>query len=145
MANLQGFNAEEVEPAEGGFPVIPAGDYTVIITQSEMKPGSRDPSSQVLHLQLQVVGGPNQNFKLRAFLNLVNKNETAQKIGKGQLSAICRAVGVMTPNDSSELHNKPLTAVVTVQTDGDGNKRNQVSGFKPQSQATPTTDGGTPF
>ena len=30
------------------------------------------------------------------------------KIARAELSAICRAVGVLAPNDSTELHNLPL-------------------------------------
>jgi hypothetical protein len=34
------------------------------------------------------------------------------QIARGELSAICRAVGVMAPKDSAELHNLPLTITV---------------------------------
>ncbi|MDL5053334.1 hypothetical protein QQ056_07225 [Oscillatoria laete-virens NRMC-F 0139] len=37
MSNLQGFNANEVEPL-GDFAAIPAGKYLAVITNSEMKP-----------------------------------------------------------------------------------------------------------
>ena len=45
-------------------------------------------------------------------------------------SAICRAVGVLTPKDSSELHHKRLIAVVRTETNPDGGSRNVVKGYK---------------
>jgi len=34
------------------------------------------------------------------------------KIARAELSAVCRAVGVLTPRDSTELHNLPLVVRV---------------------------------
>ena len=39
---------------------------------------------------------------------------TAVKIARAELSAICRAVGVMAPNDSVELHDLPLVMRYTL-------------------------------
>jgi len=130
MADLSGFDASTVEPNEG-FTAIPAGDYPVIITASEMKP-TKNGEGKFLELKLQILSGPHQNRQLFDRLNLVNKNEMAVQISKGTLSAICRAVNVMTPKDSAELHNKPLTAIVKVKEDKNGNKQNEVKGYKPR-------------
>ena len=65
-----------------------------------------------LELELQVIEGQYQGRKLWDRLNLNNANETTVKIAKGTLSAICRAVGVLQPTDSCELHDLPLVAKV---------------------------------
>ena len=49
---------------------------------------------------------------LWARLNLDNPNEIAVKIARAELSALCRAVGVLEPKDSVELHNLPLVISV---------------------------------
>ena len=110
MADLRGFDAQTVEPNDS-FDPIPNGDYLCIITTSEMKP-TQAGDGAYLELELQVIEGPYQGRKLWDRLNLNNANETTVKISKGTLSAICRAVGVLQPTDSCELHDLPLVAKV---------------------------------
>ena len=77
-----------------------------------------------------------QNKTLFDKLNIDNPNETAQRIGKGNLSAICRAVGVLTPGDSSELHMKPLRITVkTRKREDTGEMVNEVKAYKPRNGA----------
>lgn len=133
--NLSGFNAADVEPNEG-FTPLPAGEYQAIITESEMK-ATKDGQGQYLQLKLQILNGAHQNRTLFDRLNLVNKNDVAVQIAKGTLSSICRAVNVLTPNDSSELHNKPLTIIVKIKNDQNGNPQNEVKGYKPRHTAAP--------
>lgn len=95
MADLQGFDAQTVEPNDS-FDPVPNGDYLCIITTSEMKP-TKAGDGAYLELELQVIEGPYQGRKLWDRLNLNNANETTVKIAKGTLSAICRAVGVLHP------------------------------------------------
>ncbi len=121
--NLSGFDAGQVEPNQG-FDVLPAGEYEACIVASTMKP-TKDGNGKYLELELQILNGPFQNRKVFDRLNLVNSSAKAVEIAKGTLSAICRAVGVLTPQDSSELHNKPLRIKVTVRKSdeyGDGNE-----------------------
>ncbi len=110
MANLHGFNATNVDPAVD-FEPIPAGKYLAIITDSGMKP-TKNGSGSFLELTFQVIEGPYKNRLLWARLNLDNPNKQAVEIARAQLSAVCRAVGVMQPKDSLELHNLPLQVTV---------------------------------
>lgn len=110
MANLHGFNASNVDPALE-FEPIPAGKYLAIISDSEMK-ATKNGSGSFLELTFQVIEGPYKNRLLWARLNLDNPNKQAVEIARAQLSAICRAVGVMQPKDSLELHNLPLQVTV---------------------------------
>lgn len=136
MANLNGFDANQHEPT--AFDALPAGDYDVVIIASEMKP-TKSGTGSYLQLTLQVLGGQYQNRKLFDRLNLDNPNATAVTIAKGTLSAICRAVGVLTPKDSAELHNKPLKATVRVTKDGEGNPSNEIKGYKSRHVGAATT------
>ena len=135
MASLSGFNAAEVEPTTG-FDCVPAGDYDVVIMTSEMKT-TKDGSGQYLKLEFAILNGQFQNRKIFTNLNLVNKNETAVKIGKANLSAICRALQVLTPNDSSELHGKPMTVRVTIRKSDEYDDQNEIRSFKPKGAAPP--------
>ncbi len=55
MASLNGFNAEEVEPA-AKFDPIPAGRYQAIITDSEQKP-TKAGTGHYLQLTFQIQEG----------------------------------------------------------------------------------------
>lgn len=137
--NLSGFHAGDYQP--NSFDALPAGDYDVCIVASEMKP-TKAGTGSYLQLTLQVLGGEYANRKLFDRLNLNNPNATAVQIARGTLSAICRAVGVMDPNDSSELHNKGMKAVVRVEKDADGNPSNVIKGYKPRHSGAVTKPAG---
>lgn len=134
MASLDGFDARAVEP-NAGFDILPAGEYDAAIVASEVKATSAG-TGKYLKLELQVLNGAYQNRKVWDQLNLWNPNEKAVAIAKGTLSALCRAVGVLTPQDSSELHGKPLRIKVVVQKDDQYGDKNAIKGYKPR-QAGP--------
>lgn len=123
------FDANQIQPAS--FDVVPAGSYEAVIAASEMKPTRT--GGQMLVLELQILNGEYQNRKIWDRLNLVNANDKAVQIAKGTLSAICRAVGIMTPKDSAELHNKPLLIKVAVQpASGEYGESNTVKSYRPR-------------
>lgn len=110
MANLHNFNAHNVDPATE-FEPIPAGKYMAVITESEMK-STKSGNGSYLELTFQVIGGEYKGRLLWSRLNLENPKPLTVQIAKAELSAICRAVGVMQPKDSIELHNLPLLVTV---------------------------------
>lgn len=129
MASLNGFDANKVEPQKALVP-IPAGDYKAAVVNSEMKRNSKNNGS-FLSLELAVLEGEHKGRKLYANLNLDNPNKQAVEIAKSELSAICRSVGVMTPNDSAELHNKPMWLTVGCEKRKDtGDMQNRIRGYK---------------
>ena len=134
MANLQGFNAQEVDPATT-FEPIPAGKYIAAITASEMKP-TKSGAGNYLELTFQILEGEYKGRILWARLNLDNPNPTTIQIAQGELSAICRAVGVMTPRDSQELHNLPLQISVRLKNRKDsGELANEIKGYAKKEAA----------
>lgn len=144
MANLNGFDARNIDPATD-FEPIPAGKYLAVITDSEMKP-TKSGNGNYLELTFQIVDGPYENRLLWSRLNLDNPNALAVQIARGELSAICRAVGVMQPKDSIEFHNLPLLVTVKCKKREDtGDIVNEIRGYakKEAADGTPqqeTTD-----
>jgi hypothetical protein len=133
MANLNGFDANQVEPTS--FDPLPAGKYLACITESEMKV-TKNGGGQFLNLTFQVLDGEYKGRKLWARLNLKNPNPQAEQIARGQLSALCRAVGVMAPKDSLELHNLPLVITVKLKKrDDTGDLQNEISGYAKKESA----------
>jgi hypothetical protein len=122
------FNAHEVDPATI-FDPIPAGKYIAVITESEMKP-TKTGNGHFLELTLEVVEGEYKGRKVWARLNLDNPNQTAVKIAQSELSAICRAVNVMQPQDSVELHNLPMEITVKCRKREDADEiTNEIKGY----------------
>ncbi len=129
------FNANDVDPAVS-FDPLPAGKYVAIITGSEIKP-TKSGTGHYLELTFQVIEGENHGRMVWARLNLDNPNRTAVEIARKELSAICRAVGVMTPKDSTELHNLPLVINVACKKRTDtGDITNEIKGYLKRDAAT---------
>ena len=137
MADLSGFDAARVEPQED-FEAIPADKYEALITNSEMK-ATKAGDGSFLELAFEIIEGQYKGRKVWARLNLDNKNPVAEKIAQRQLSAVCRAIGVLTPRDSSELHNLPLLITVRIKTDQNGEARNEIRAFAKLDKAPPAT------
>ena len=135
MVSLGNFNAHEIEPAVD-FDPVPAGKYLAVITDSEMKP-TKSGVGSYLELTFQIIEGECKNRLLWSRLNLDNPNQTAVQIARQELSSICRAVGLMTPNDSAELHNLPLVITVKCKKrDDTGELTNEIKGFAKRELAS---------
>lgn len=127
--DLSGFNPEEVDTGSGGeFEPLPAGWYPVMITDSEERE-TKAGTGSYLQLTLEVIDGEFKGRLLWARLNLNNPNPKAVEIAQRDLANICKAVGVMAPKDSSDLHFKPLAARVKIRP-YEGEMRNEVAGFR---------------
>jgi hypothetical protein len=126
MADLAGYNAADYEPADE-FKPIPEGTYRAIITASDYEENKKKTGS-FLKLTIQILDNPYNGRTVFDRLNLDNPSEVAVDIAKKQLSAVCRAVGKMTPKDSAELHNIPFTVKLGVTADG---KYSEILSYKP--------------
>lgn len=142
MANLAGFDASQV-PEQQEFSALPEGQYVVIATASEMKP-TKSGNGQFLQFTFEVLDGPQKGRKLWARLNLVNPNQTAVDIAQRELGAICRAVGVIKPSDSAELHNKPMLITVAVEIDDRKRESNIIKKYEPVTAGAAVTASGAP-
>jgi len=128
MAHLNNFDGNNVDPSVALDP-IPAGKYIAVITETEMKP-TKAGGGKYLQLTFQIIDGEHKGRLVWARLNLENKSEMTVKIARGELSAICRAVGVMAPKDSVELHNIPLEINVGLKKrDDNGEFTNALKGY----------------
>ena len=145
MASLN-FDASAVEPQQS-FDALPPGRYEVIITDSEMK-DTKAGTGQYLQLTFSVTGGQHDGRKLWSRLNLVNPNATAVGIAERELSAICHCVGIITPSDSEELHDRPLIVDVIQELNPmSGQQTNRIKGYAqangaPAQKAKPAAPAG---
>lgn len=121
MAKLN-FNASEVAPQQSGYEPRPAGEYTMQVVNSDMRT-TKSGTGQYLWLEFDILNGPVRG-KYFERLNLFNDNAKAVEIANRQLSAICNAVGLVSLQDSEQLHMKPLKVVLKVSESKDGSLQN---------------------
>ena len=130
------FNADEITPSSTLDP-IPAGKYQAVIVDSELKM-TKSGTGSYLELTFEIISGEYEKRKLWSRLNIRNTNQKTVEIAQRDLSAICHAVNVLHPQDSSELHDKPLTiAVRLVKNDNDDEYRNEIKGYAPPESSAP--------
>lgn len=145
--NLNGFDANSVEPNASMDP-LPAGWYKAVFTASEEKP-TKAQTGSYLQLTAEVIEGEHHGRKIIERLNLNNPNSTAVEIAQRTLSGICRAIGVMTPRDSSDLHDKPFMVKVAVKPgSGDYDPNNEIKEYSEarggSAPAAASSGGATP-
>jgi hypothetical protein len=132
--NLGEFNANEQEPMRT-FEALPIGKYLAIISASEERQVKTNPDATYLALEFQVIDGQYKGRKLFVNLNLNNPNPEAVRIARAELGAICKAVGVLTPRDSSQLHDLPLALDVRMQKRKDtGEIQNKIVAYLPKAE-----------
>lgn len=140
-----------VEPLKGKD-ALPAGTYVAIIVASAMKP-TKSGSGEYLELEYQIIDGEHKGRKLWSRHNLHHPNAQTVQIARSELSSICHAVGIMTPADSAEFHNLPLTLSVKCRKREDNGEvtnevkawgRKEAASGVPQ-QAAPTGNAPAPW
>lgn len=141
MFGESGFNSQATENNVSN--VVPKGDYQAIIVDSK-KVETKDGEGAYLKLTWQILSGDQQNKKIFENVNLwlkedTDKRRTAVGIAKSHLSRICRAVNVLNPKESFELHSKPCTISVGVRDNGEFGMQNTVTNVKPRSSAAAPT------
>lgn len=145
MADLNGFDATQVEPA-GDFAPLPAGQYLCIACDSQMKPTKKG-DGRYLQVELEVLEGEHKGRKLWDRFVLEHPNDRAVAIARSSLAGLCTAVGVTRPRDSVELHNVPVLVRVACTKRGDtGEITNTVKGYAKRGGSQPaapnTSNGG---
>lgn len=123
MSAIQ-FDATQVAPQSDRSPV-PEGEYPVIITTTEVKPG-KAPSDRQLTFSARVTDGPCNGQSIFQNLNFMHSNPVAQQIGQERLSALCHSVGVLKLTDTTQLHGRPFRVKVVVSED---KKYNEITAF----------------
>lgn len=129
-------NQQALEDQRGNYDPIPAGWYTVIVDESEIRTNKAG-SGQYVWMSFRVIDGEFNGRKVFTRFNVVNTNPQAQEIGHRELSRLTAAVGLPGFNDTQELHGKPLQIKVKVRKDLSGRypDDNEVSGFRSIAEA----------
>jgi len=118
MANLGNFNRADLP--QDDFAALPKGTYQVIIKNSETVP-YKSGNGEMLKVTYEVISDKGKGRLVWENMNLWHPtSEKAKTISWSQFGSIMDAVGVQTCQDSTELHDKPMT--VDLDVDGQYNK-----------------------
>lgn len=111
--DMLNFDATQVAPSTGEYEPVPNGRYALQVIEGEMKVTAEGQGTGV-SLKIQVADGEYQGRTFYQFYNIKHPNETAQKIGQGEFSALCHATAVLQPKAPSEFFNRIFLGDVKV-------------------------------
>ncbi|UYM14281.1 DUF669 domain-containing protein [Endozoicomonas euniceicola] len=142
MAGL-GFTANEYNPAQG-FEPLPNGEYIAMISEAELK-NTKAGTGQYIKFVWTVMDGEYSGRKVWSNHNIVNPNQTAQKIGREEISAIAHAIGRPDVNDTDHMINIPCKVSVVIKQETGRDPSNVIkkweaisgAGFPGQQSAAP--------
>jgi hypothetical protein len=130
------FDATTVEPAQT-FQPLPAGAYVGLLTEATLAP-LKSGQGEGLKLSLEILDGQYKGRKVWDQLNVRHSNPDTQRIAQQQLSALCRAVGVLRLEQTEQLCGKPVRILLKVRpADGKYEARNEVRGYEPANGVAP--------
>ena len=130
MVQLSNFDASTIDPQQE-FKPIPTGDYLAFLESSEKKTSST--GNDYLSLVFQLADGEFKGRKIFGNMNLWHPTESVSARSQAELSALCRAVGVLQPGDTQELANIPFTLKIGIEKRSDnGGFKNKPLAYKPK-------------
>lgn len=106
------FNPADVPEDDRSFEPLPAGEYTMQVIESEIKPTTT--GGEQLVLTCEVMTGPYSNRRIWDRLNIRNANPETQRWAQRSLADLCLAVGVASLRNSDSLHFIPFTGRVSI-------------------------------
>ena len=147
----QPINAADLPEDTGGdYSPLPPGEYQTIIKDAELKP-TNDGTGQYIKLRLDVTGPTHAGRVVFSNINIRNKSSAAEQIGRAQLGAIMKAIGLATLSDTDELIGGSLTvklAIREARTDEKTGKTyeasNEVKAYKANEGAMPSAPATMP-
>lgn len=113
-----------------GFEPLPAGEYKVQITDSDIVT-PKSGNGSMIKFTYEVIADPQFDGR-KIFDNIIIEHSSvdAERIGKQKLNTICVLTGVKSLKDTAQLHGKTLTLLISVK-DYNGDKQNIIKKYLP--------------
>ena len=125
------FNANQEAPDAGRMGPVAAGWYAVMTKKLEHGvTGGGD--GEKINAQFEISEGPHKGQSIFHNFNMKNQSETAEKIGRGQFSALCHATNQLMIQDLGQLYGINFKVKVKITTDSTGQyePKNEITAFK---------------
>lgn len=135
IAELLGGELDTSNDPADIYEPIPPGWYTAMIENAEIK-DTKAGNGKYLNIQFNIYGEQFDGRKIFTRINLANPNQKAVEIGARELAQLASACGLLRLADSAELLDRTLQIKVAVVDGLNGDKDNDVKGFKPVNDGT---------
>jgi hypothetical protein len=136
MKLAETYSAAELPPSQS-YDLIPAGWYTAIITEAELK-DTKSGTGQYIKVRYDITGPSSQGRVVFGNFNIRNPNPKAEEIGRQQLGDLMRALGLAAVSDTDQLLNGHLSIKVDVRpASGEYNAQNDIKGWKSNTGSLP--------
>lgn len=126
---------KNAEAADNNFKPIPPGDYTLKVSEAELK-SAKDGYGQYIKVTFTVIGPKFEGRKIFTNFNTRNRSDDAARIGISQLKALVLAGRVSEPLiDTDQLIGATVNARVTIEKSKNPqyDDQNRVSRYQPVS------------
>ena len=129
-----GFDLNEYVGENRDYSPIPKGDYELKCTDAEVK--STKSGGEMIAATFEVTKGNYAGRKVWNNFNIHNSSETAQRIGREQVSAWARAAGKPNATSFDELLERRFMALIDIEKGKDGYAdKNKIVGYMNESAA----------
>ena len=124
------FKVEDLPVYESNYELLPAGWYAATINGAELK-STKTGAGQYISLACAITGPTHQGRTVFGNLNIKNPNPKAEEIGRQDLGAIMRAIGLARVTDTDQLIGGQLSIKIKIRPgDGQYEATNEINGYK---------------
>lgn len=113
-----------------GFEPLPAGEYKVQITDSDIVTPKSGIGSMIKFSYEVVADSQFDGRKIFDNIIIEHSNIDAERIGKQKLNTICALTGVKSLKDTAQLHGKTMSLLISVK-ESNGEKQNVIKKYLP--------------
>jgi hypothetical protein len=138
MARLDiGFTADELPESRGDYEPLPEGWYSAEIGDAEIRV-TKDGTGQYIRCRYNIMGPTKAGRVVFGNLNIMNKSQKAEEIGRQQLGELMRSIGLGRIEDTDQLIGCPLQIKLSIRPAENGYAaQNDVRGFRAPEGAAP--------
>ena len=138
MARLDiGFSADELPESRGDYEPLPEGWYSAEIGDAEIRV-TKDGTGQYIRCRYNITGPTKAGRVVFGNLNIMNKSQKAEEIGRQQLGELMRCIGLGRIEDTDQLIGCPLQIKLSIRPAENGYAaQNEVRGFRAPEGAAP--------
>lgn len=138
MARLDiGFTADELPESRGDYEPLPEGWYSAEIGDAEIRV-TKDGTGQYIRCRYNITGPTKAGRVVFGNLNIMNKSQKAEEIGRQQLGELMRSIGLGRIEDTDQLIGCPVQIKLSIRPAENGYAaQNEVRGFRAPEGAAP--------
>lgn len=123
----------------GDFQPLPAGWYSATINTANLEP-TKDGTGQKISVRFDITGPTHQGRVVYSNLNIKNKSEKAEEIGRAQLGSIMRAIGLTQVSNTDQLVGGSLQIKLEIKEASEQYAaRNEIKAYKASGDSMPTS------